>query len=168
MENNELWRCPRCGRKDNNGKFCSECGTPRPVPSAPLAVPEPAPVNANIPDDDFPPEDHKKANILCVISLGLMFVSSFVFSLFMIGINSSEISDGIRETLSAIFGFLTTASEVAAIAIMIYVRVKYKRSVFGKVLMWLYIIIGIMILIGAILLISVCIFELEKCSNGVW
>lgn len=167
MENNELWRCPRCGREGNDGKFCSECGAARPTPSSPLPLPEPAPVNSDIPDD-FTPEDRKKANILCVISLVLMFVASFVFTFIMMGINSSDIPTGISEALSAIFGFLTTGSEVAALAIMIYVRVKYKQSVFGKVLMWLYIIIGIMILIGAILLISICIYEWEKCANGVW
>ena len=25
------WTCPKCGKKDNKGKFCSECGTPKPA-----------------------------------------------------------------------------------------------------------------------------------------
>lgn len=26
----ELWECTYCGAKDNSGKFCSECGKPKP------------------------------------------------------------------------------------------------------------------------------------------
>ena len=24
------WTCPKCGKEGNTGKFCGECGTPRP------------------------------------------------------------------------------------------------------------------------------------------
>ncbi|MDR1712178.1 MAG: SPFH domain-containing protein [Propionibacteriaceae bacterium] len=27
----DVWTCPSCGKSDNTGKFCSECGMPRPV-----------------------------------------------------------------------------------------------------------------------------------------
>ena len=29
------WTCPNCGTADNRGKFCSECGAPKPAPAAP-------------------------------------------------------------------------------------------------------------------------------------
>ena len=165
MENNEIWKCPKCSKEGNSGMFCSECGSARPAPIAPVP---PAPVYNNTSNDDLSPEDRKKANILCIISLVLMFVFSTLMSVVIMAINNSSNSSEIGTVITGICGFLSTGSEIAAIAIMIYVRVRYKNSIFGKVLMWLYIVIGILILIGAILLIWICLYEFEKCANGVW
>ncbi len=30
----EGWKCPNCGHEGNTGKFCSECGTPKPAPAS--------------------------------------------------------------------------------------------------------------------------------------
>lgn len=32
----EAWTCPSCGSENNGGKFCSNCGTPRPAEAQPI------------------------------------------------------------------------------------------------------------------------------------
>ena len=34
------WTCPNCGTADNKGKFCSECGAPKPAPAAEWTCPD--------------------------------------------------------------------------------------------------------------------------------
>lgn len=36
----EKWTCPKCGHEGNTGKFCSECGSPKPVPPKPWTCPK--------------------------------------------------------------------------------------------------------------------------------
>ncbi|MDO5475878.1 MAG: SPFH domain-containing protein [Eubacteriales bacterium] len=36
----EAWTCPSCGHSANKGKFCSNCGSPRPADNGPWTCPE--------------------------------------------------------------------------------------------------------------------------------
>ena len=56
--------------------------------------------------------------------------------------------------------------------IIIYVRVKYPKNTFGKVLMWIYIVMFVLYIITMAVIIiacgiacSACIDECEKCGQ---
>ncbi len=162
-ENNIFWTCPVCNHLGNDNNFCAACGRPRPV-TAPSAAS--VPQVAKAPEDDFTEQDRKKANILCTISLILFFVVSNICALLVFLVNETELPFRVRDVLSSLFGLLVTCSEIGAVVLMIYVRVKYRKSVFGKVLMWLYIVLAAMAVIGTIILVIICINELQKCGNS--
>ena len=88
------------------------------------------------------PEDEKKANMLCGISLG-----SIALSLLMGTLEMPE---------------LIMPCWIASLVLMIIVRVKYPENTFGKVLMILYIILGILMLIGSVLFLIACNAALEE------
>ncbi|SHM45997.1 hypothetical protein [Ruminococcus flavefaciens] len=81
-------------------------------------------------------ESENKANTMCGISLGLM---------------------GMGFILAIIGGaILTFPCWIAAIILMIIVRVNYPQNTFGKVLMIIYIIFGILLMIGFIMVAITC------------
>ena len=111
-------------------------------------------------------EDNQKANNLCILSVVLNFVP-FV----LIGLFSSIFADTLnRETIISsvifeIFSLILRVCPVLAFIIMIYVRVKYQKNTFGKVLMIFY-IVGIIIgIISFALLLFTCFSEMRKCPR---
>lgn len=87
-------------------------------------------------------ESENKANTMCGISLGLL---------------------GVGFMMSSLGGaFLTLPCWIAALVLMIIVRVNYPQNTFGKVLMILYIIFGVLMLIGVIMLILACNMMAEE------
>ncbi|MBP5269014.1 MAG: hypothetical protein J6Z29_10710 [Ruminococcus sp.] len=97
------------------------------------------------------PEDKKRANNLCLISL----ILGHGLSLF-----SYILTQIIDMHTYSIFG---TAGLIAFI-LMIYVRVKYPKNKFGKVLMILYIVEIIIAIIALIAIIAACASCLNDCS----
>ncbi|WP_294479505.1 hypothetical protein [uncultured Ruminococcus sp.] len=108
-------------------------------------------VSGTASDMEESPEDKKRANTLCLISLILGHGLS-LFSYIL-----TQIFD--MHTYS-IFG---TAGLIAFI-LMIYVRVKYPKNKFGKVLMILYIVEIIIAIIVLIAIIAACASCLNDCS----
>lgn len=73
----------------------------------------------------------------------------------------------IGEIITVGLGLISWGSRIAALALMIYVRVKYPNNIFGKVLMWIYIaliVIGIIVL--SVVIIS-CGIAFGACVNGM-
>ena len=80
-------------------------------------------------------QDENKANTMCGLSLGLIglgFMGAYVSS------------------------SLTFPCWIAALVLMIIVRVNYPHNTFGKVLMIIYIIFGVLFLIGVMMLLAAC------------
>ena len=102
-------------------------------------------------------KDRKNANLLCIISLICGFGPSIITALFKLL--------GIPDVLSNIFmysdGFLT----LAGIVLMIIDRVNYPQSKFAKVVMWIYIVLLILFVIGIILLIIFIGLLAYSCSG---
>ena len=91
----------------------------------------------------FTDEDRKKANLLCIISLACYFFIPVVGSGVSAGLASAfstvSGSSGAVDYLYNIITGIGSISWIAAWVLMIYVRVRYSKSIFGKVLMWVYI-----------------------------
>ena len=105
-------------------------------------------------------EQKKKANILCIVSIVLGFVVPLIC-----GALCYVFEDNGMETMSAMILFPAAFCFLAGIALMVIVRAKYSRSVFGKVLMILYIVCGAIGVIGAVFIIGAC---LTVCTDPTW
>jgi len=105
-------------------------------------------------------EQKKEGNFYCIISAICMGVSLLSVSL------TTMISEG-----AVIFtGMLNIISTVAAYVLMIYVRVRYPKNIFGKVLMCLYIILAIitvLIIVFVIVLFYIFYKMLEATCSGL-
>lgn len=100
-------------------------------------------------------EDNKKANILCAISLVCWFIVPLIISAISKLYTNSfySYSNGESECLN-IIGAGSGLSIIAGIVLMIIVRVKYPNNTFGKVVMWLFIVLTVLAVISVILMIA--------------
>ena len=117
------------------------------------------------PQKEYTAEDRRMANILCIVSLICMFVIPAVFTLIMGVVRDAEIvKNDALDKVTDLFIFIIGAAHIAAWVLMILVRVKYKHSTFGKVLMIVYLILLALAVIGVIVLIVSCISCLRDCN----
>ena len=94
------------------------------------------------------PQEKKEANILCWCSVAC---AAFVFFSSTITAIVKAISDrlafglikNVDGVVTNILGAFDTIFVLASLVLMIIVRVKYPHSTFGKVLMWVYIVIAV-------------------------
>lgn len=119
------------------------------------------------------PEDERKANVFCIASLicvflprVLQFLGYLLFGTLLQQVGrESVLYDRISGALSAL-GIL---SLIAGIVLVIYVRVKYPKNIFGKVLMWIYIVLAVLILIAFIVMLVACTlacsYLIETCQG---
>lgn len=123
------------------------------------------------------PEENERANILCVISLVCevipLFLNGIVTSLMTV-VDDWERSD-FSTVLYGVTSSLSGILFIAGIVLLIIVRVKYPKNVFGKVLMWVYIVIGVimlLLLIAAVVLLIVacnaCVNSLSSCPGMIF
>lgn len=107
----------------------------------------------------------KKANTLCFISLGLS-LTPLVLTILMVSINIATSGENVLEgLLGKLISSLYGGSYIGSWVTMIIARVKYKESVFAKVLMWVYIGIAILGVIAFIVLMVMCINTLRSCPD---
>ena len=117
----------------------------------------------------FEPEDQKAANILCIVSLILMFILPFICSIIVVLMMEYLPEDStITQVAWLILGGITTFSPLLSLGMMIYVRVKYPKSTFGKVLMWLYIAFVVIAVIAIIVVCAACAYEIKRCTDAGW
>jgi len=129
--------CTNCGEKfTKEYKYCPNCGNKIET--------------TNITYSDSKIEDEKQANILCVISLILTFGSSLL---------DKGIDYLIPNNYSSV---ITSLGPLSGLVLMIIARVKYPKSVFAKVLMWVYIVLILLAIIAFIVLVVSCFYA---CSH---
>ncbi len=117
--------CIKCGKEINeNDKFCNSCGQ--------KIGEETNTTKEIVKPKEMSEEDNKNANLLCIISLILMYGASFG-----IRYTSSLVTNNVG--IRSILNLISSLCPLASIALMIVARVKYPSSKFAKVLMWLYI-----------------------------
>ena len=109
------------------------------------------------------PEDNKKANMFCWISLGLFLAPILLAVVFeaansIFDINYLENAGNISSEISGLF-------YIGALVFMIIVRVKYPKNVFGKVLMWTYIVLTVISIITMVAMIIACSIACSTCMN---
>ena len=125
------------------------------------------------------PEDKKKGNFWSWISLACFaggFVVDALMAVFMGVLNSitynltstanvSEMTNAASEAFIAIGGCVSILLAIAALVIMIYVRVKYPKNIFGKVLMWVYIVLFAMYILFMAVVIIACGIACAACTE---
>ena len=124
-------------------------------------------------NDMIDPEDERKSNVFCIASLicvflprVLQFLGYLLFGTLLQQVGrESVLYDRISGALSAL-GILFL---IAGIVLVIYVRVKYPKNIFGKVLMWIYIVLAVLILIAFIVMLVACTlacsYLIETCQG---
>ena len=160
--------CPNCGSQTGvNDKFCKVCGTPVNVQAAAPVIqqatvyqqpvseqPVPAPKRGRT----YGPQERKKANRLCILSLilsvGLPLVIGILLAI------AENLGLGANYYLYMVIEFPLAGAMIAGIALMIVVRIKYSKSKFGLILM----IIHCAYLAIAIIFIM---FALSSCSDFI-
>lgn len=110
--------------------------------------------------DALDQENEKKANLLCFISIGCEILPTLIFAI-MSYVTDEQTSAGLNIATNAISIFSILLA-IAGFVLMICVRVKYPHSVFGKVLMWLFILVFIGL---ALLFIFYMAFILITCVS---
>lgn len=143
--------------------------------------------NTQVPFENLK-EQNKKANTLCICSV-LSFFCPYILAGIMFGImlmlsritgisidnfqNSfipgTDKNIGILETIWGI-GYLFTLilchiGPIVSFILMIVVRVKYPKNVFGKVLMWVYIIGFACFIIFVFTVIAACVSVIQSCPG---
>lgn len=119
------------------------------------------------------PENNKKANKLCILSLLCVFLP------ILLSVSLSPILNVLFETSDAetsntlwditwnILGIVGLLLLIAGIGLMIYVRVKYPKNTFGKVIMWLYIVLAIFSIIALIITMVICYSAMATCGGAI-
>lgn len=133
-----------------------------------------AATTGKMPRPELSPEDKKQADKLCIISMILMFAPMAV--IFIKNIILGLLFDAGKEefyyniassyVLGSILTFLMAGCGIAALVLMILVRVKYPQSVFGKVLMWLYIALAILVVVFIAVTIIACGLAFISCVRN--
>ncbi len=110
----------------------------------------------------------KQANILCFISLGLHFLPELLSGVLGAILDSirdaSEIANS-SEAFTSVLSLILGGTYIASWVLMIIARVKYKESVFAKVLMWIYIGILALSILAVILIIAMCAYLVKDCQG---
>lgn len=106
------------------------------------------------------PEDKQRAITLCLISLGLGILGTL--SVFTISL--AEMEYAWIEMLGDGFGGLCV---LASFVIMIITRIKYPRSLFGKILMWVYIGLFILQVLIFVAVAIACGIGMAACFNDL-
>ncbi len=99
-----------------------------------------------------------RANKLCVIGLVCLILP-------ILGLMLEVLLPAGGNKVVATISFIFQLMYIAGLVIMIYVRVKYPANVFGKVLMWLHIIVGVIFLIILIAAIVMCAVMINGCMS---
>lgn len=148
--------CVNCGNElKPEDKFCGGCGAP--VPGADMQVQAPdVPQDANKKNRELTPEEKKEADKLTIVSLLLGLIGPAIeYVLLLVGVDSKSI-----QSLVGLF-------PIAALALLIYVRVKYPKHLFSKVLFIIYIIglvISVVLIIAFMMACAIACNELVRSS----
>lgn len=162
--------CSNCGAQvGDNEKFCKACGTPvnvqaaapvmQPIPDYQQPVPE-QPVSAPKRGRTYGPQERRKANRLCILSLILSVGVPLIMGILLGLVENLGLSANNYYSFLMIAEFPIAGAVIAGIVLMIVVRIKYSKSKFGLILMILYCVY----LAVALLLF---IFALSSCSDFI-
>lgn len=119
------------------------------------------------------PEEKKNGDRLALTSLGLLVAPLGISMLLALYFNMTSSGDIDASTLtnSPIATFLEglmSMCRLGSLVTMIITRVKYPKNKLGKIMMWVYIVLGILLVIAIILLIIACgqcIEEMRHCPG---
>ena len=93
-------------------------------------------------------DENDKANKLCGISLACLVGPGLLCFLFGALLAILPELETLVDLLFGLLALLDGGGKIASIVLMIYVRVKYPKNKFGKILMWIYILLIILSLLA--------------------
>ena len=110
-------------------------------------------------------EDNKRANQLCILSIVSLFLPGILLflSVLCMSIIKNDVIYNIASLIYIIMELLSSFSPMISIGLLIYVRIKYPKNVFSKVLIVLYVILFIIFLVFAIAAFFACLVDLQNC-----
>lgn len=121
------------------------------------------------PQDMYTPEEQakrrKQANILCIISLVLQVAPEVLTGVFSGLVESLGDISNVTEPITYAYSLITGGTYIASWVLMIIARVKYKKSKFAKILMWVYIGILAAGVITLVIIIAMCAYMLKDCQG---
>lgn len=100
-----------------------------------------------------------------LINMGSPVLLGVFDAFFEVNNELSEAMVTLVEVAYLICSGVSFLASVAALVIMIYVRVKYPRNIFGKVLMWVYIVVIALYIITMAVIIIACSIACGSCMN---
>ncbi|MBR6483845.1 MAG: hypothetical protein IKT14_02395 [Clostridiales bacterium] len=110
-------------------------------------------------------DNNKKANKLCLISLGLSFGLPLIFGIVCAALKAFGMDEESVLTVTTVGSIALCPAEIAGLILMIVVRAKYPSNKFGKVLMIIYIVVMVLGVLAVIYMIGSCF---KSCQNGMW
>ena len=135
--------------------------TPQPVP----ASERPPEALRTLPRDEAQvPEPKSYEKLLCFLSLGLYVFGPTASGIPMYIVESMNLQSDVSSPIFSVLSSFGGVTYIAAWVLMIIARVKYKKSVFAKVLMWVYIGLLVAAIIAVIILVATCINALNNCN----
>ena len=129
----------------------------QPAPTQSYQNPQAYYVNESAVED----QNKKLAKRFCIISLCLHLVGPSVAT--VLGVIANVLGDN-AESLSSLASIIAGPTFTASIVFMIIARVKDKKSTFGKVLMWVYIVEVALLVIACIIMIIFFIWLAQTCN----
>jgi len=108
-------------------------------------------------------KDNKKANILCWIALINIVVFCLAIIASIAGWFTIMADDTILLVVGSILSIIVGLSPGVSVALVIYVRIKYPKNLFGKILMWILILMAVSVVLMIVLSILACV----KCVNDI-
>lgn len=146
--------CNSCGSPINDGqKFCANCGAP--VVQAPAAQPQ-VNVNNTVAPAPVKPRNKKKGNILCLISMAVILVSTAI----IVPLSVTRVLDD-YPVVGITVAMVYVAAIIAAYVIMVVSLVKY-RSVLSKIMIVIYIVALVIFFIAAVIFVMGAVMD---CGN---
>ena len=134
--------CKNCGNKvEETEIYCYHCGTKQkedPILNQQVIYVQSVNVES--------PEDKKSADMLCIISLILFFGVPLI----------STAVTSVTKISNNVISIIAPFCELAGIVLMIVARVKYPYNKFAKILMWIYIVLIGLGIIGFIVMVFAC------------
>ncbi|MBO7451129.1 MAG: hypothetical protein J6U54_12270 [Clostridiales bacterium] len=103
----------------------------------------------------------KLATRFCIISLCCHLVGPVIASI--LGVIGAAMGDS-SESMSSLASLIAGPTFTASIVFMIIARVKNKKSTFGKVLMWIYIVEVALLVVAVIAMIIFFIWLAQTCN----
>ena len=152
---------PQAAHTDNAPKTAPADITPQHVPASEL----PPEALRTLPRDEAQvPEPKSYEKLLCFLSLGLYVFGPTASGIPMYIVESMNLQTDVSSPIFSVLSSFGSVTYIAAWVLMIIARVKYKKSVFAKVLMWVYIGMLVAAVILVIVLVATCINALNNCN----
>lgn len=120
---------------------------------------------------ELTPEENKKANLLCIVSLICeLYAVGYLFSgglRRIFDLRTEEISRVIFAA-DKVLEIMAGIAFIAGIVILILTRVHYPANKFSKILIWIYVIAILLIIIAFVLFIVACVTACNEIGSGMW